>query len=131
MTDTWTHDRELERRKQIRLRLRPDLTIETQCHGGLTYHVIKDPISLRYHGLSEREYGLFRLMDGQRTLADIQQAFEQSYRPHRVSLEEVESFGQQLLLGGLAYRDAPHAGAQLFERRRKRLRRKRIARWTN
>ncbi|MBV9121940.1 MAG: hypothetical protein JO112_01110, partial [Planctomycetes bacterium] len=40
---------DLERRKQVRLRLRPDLRIEAHQYEGRARFVVKDPISLRYY----------------------------------------------------------------------------------
>jgi len=38
---------DLERRKQIKIRLRKDLSIEAQLYEGRTFFVVKDPVSLR------------------------------------------------------------------------------------
>ena len=40
-TETPAHD--LERRKQVRLRLRGDLVVAPQKYEGRTYFVVKDP----------------------------------------------------------------------------------------
>jgi putative peptide zinc metalloprotease protein len=36
-----------ERRKQVRLRVRPDLQVFEQKYEGKTFHVVKDPVCLR------------------------------------------------------------------------------------
>ena len=101
---------ELERRKQLKLRLRRDLSIEPHKYEGRTYYVIKDPISLRYYRLKENEHFLLQFMDGAHTLEDAQKAYEAQYRPDRLKLEDVEGFAQQLVNGGLAQNDSPRAG---------------------
>jgi putative peptide zinc metalloprotease protein len=113
---------DLERRKQVRLRVRPDLDITPQKYEGRTYYVIKDPVSLRYYRFKEQEHFLIKLMDGGHTLDDAQKAFEKRFRPDRLTLEDLEHFGQQLLTAGLAQNESPQAGKQLFDRRRKRRR---------
>jgi len=122
---------DLERRKQVRLRLRPDLKIAPQTYEGRTYYVVKDPISLRYYRFKEQEHFLLRLMDGKHTLDQAQQEFEKHFRPERLTLEDLEGFGQQLLTVGLAHNDSPNAGKQLFDRRGKRKRKEWLAVFTN
>ncbi len=113
---------EVERRKQIKIRLRSDLGIEPQKYEGRTYYVVKDPISLRYYRLKDHEHFLIRYMDGKHTLEDAQKEYEKRYRPDRLKLEELEAFAQQLLTAGLAQNESPRAGQQLFDRRKKRKR---------
>jgi putative peptide zinc metalloprotease protein len=113
---------ELERRKQIRIRLRRDLSIEAQKYEGRTFYVVKDPVSLRYYRLKDNEHFLLQFLDGRRTLEDAQKAYEVRYRPDRLKLEDLEGFAQQLLKAGLAQNESPRAGKQLLERRTKRLR---------
>jgi putative peptide zinc metalloprotease protein len=120
--ETATPASDLERRKQIRLRLRRDLVIEAQKYEGRTYHVVKDPVGLRYYRLKDNEYFLLQFLDGNHTLEEAQKEYEIRYRPDRLKLEDVESFGQQLINAGLAQNESPRAGKQLFEQRAKRRR---------
>src|ERR1051325_1715182 len=113
---------DLERRKQVKLRRRGDLTIVPQKYEGRTYYVVKDPVSLRYYRFKEQEHFLLKQLDGSHTLDQAQKAFESRFRPERLTLEDLEQFGQQLLSVGLAQNESPQAGKQLFDRRKKRLR---------
>jgi len=122
---------DLERRKKVRLRLRPDLDIAPHRYEGKTYFIVKDPVSLRYYRFKEQEHFLLQLMDGEHTLDDSQKEFEKRFRPERLTLEDLEHFGQQLLTVGLAHNESPQAGKQLFDRRKKRLRREWAATLTN
>jgi putative peptide zinc metalloprotease protein len=106
----------------VRLRVRGDLAILPQKYEGKTYYVVKDPVSLRYYRFKEQEYYLLTLMDGKHTLDQSQKAFEKRFRPERLTLEDLEQFGQQLLKAGLVANESPQAGKQLFEHRKKRLR---------
>src|SRR5438445_8179878 len=119
---TETPASDLERRKKVRLRVRGDLGITPQKYEGRTYYVVKDPISLRYYRFKEQEHFLLRMMDGKHTLDEAQKEFEQRFRPERLTLEDLEHFGQQLLTAGLAQNESPQAGKQLFDRRKKRVR---------
>ncbi|MCS6852260.1 MAG: biotin/lipoyl-binding protein [Gemmataceae bacterium] len=122
---------DLERRKKVRLRLRSDLTITPTRYEGKTYHIVKDPVSLRYYRFKEQEYFLLRMMDGKHTLDETQKEFEKRFRPERLSLEDLEAFAQQLLKVGLAHNESPQAGQQLYENKRKRRRREILAALTN
>jgi putative peptide zinc metalloprotease protein len=122
---------DLERRKQVRIRLRGDLAIDPQKFEGRTYYVVKDPVSLRYYRFKEQEEFLLQFMDGERTLDDAQKEYEKRFRPERLTLEDLESFAQQLLTAGLAQNESPKAGTQLFERRKKRLRKEWLQTLTN
>ncbi len=113
---------ELERRKRLRIRLRPDLAIEEQRYEGRTFYVVKDPVSLRYYRLKDNERFLLQFLDGKHTLEEAQKAYEKEYRPERLKLEDLEGFAQQLLTAGLALSESPRAGQQLYERKKKRQR---------
>ena len=121
----------LERRKQVRVRLRPDLQIEPQRFGGRTFYVVKDPVTLRYYRFKDREQFLLRFLDGSRTLDEARREFEERFRPQRLRLEEVEGFAHLLLTAGLAYHDAPQAGRFLFEQHEKYRRQRRFRKWTD
>jgi putative peptide zinc metalloprotease protein len=122
---------DLERRKSLRILLRPDLGIEAQKYEGRTFYVVKDPISLRYYRLKDNEHFLLQFLDGKHTLEEAQKAYEKRYRPERLRLEDLEGFAQQLLTAGLALSESPKAGKQLFERRGKRRRREWMQTLTN
>ena len=122
---------DLERRKQVRLRLRPDLETTPQFYEGVTYYVVKDPVSLRYYRFSEADHFLLRQWDGSRTMEEARQNFEERFRPQRLLLEDLEALGQMLIKAGLAVHELPQAGRQLFERRRRRRRTEWLQRLTN
>jgi putative peptide zinc metalloprotease protein len=122
---------ELERRKLVRLRVRSDLGITPQKYEGRTCYVVKDPVSLRYYRFNDQEFFVVQHFDGQHTLEDTQKEFEKKFRPHRLTLEDLEHFAQQLLTAGLVQHETAQAGKQLYDKRRKQHRMQRIATWTN
>lgn len=111
---------DLERRKQVKIRLRKDLDIEAQKYEGRTFFVVKDPVSLRYYRLKEHEHFLLQFLDGKHTLQDAQKSYEERFRPDRLRLEDLEAFAQQLLMAGLAQNESPKSGKQLYDRHKKR-----------
>ena len=125
------HVPQAERRKQVRLRHRPDLSATAQRYEGRICHVVKDPVGLKYYRLNEHEYFVFKMLDGRHTLEDIQKAFEEHYRPERLTLEDLEAFARQLVTSGLVLHESPHAASQLFTVRNKQKRMKRLATITN
>jgi len=122
---------ELERRKMVRLRARPDLNITPQKYEGKTHYVVKDPVSMRYYRFNDQEYFVVQNFDGKHTLEEIQKGFEKNFRPHRLTLEDLEAFCQQLLTAGLVQHETPQAGKELFTKRLKQRRLQKIATWTN
>ncbi|HEV3205256.1 MAG TPA: biotin/lipoyl-binding protein [Gemmataceae bacterium] len=113
---------DVERRKQVKIRIRTDLAINPQKYEGKTYYVVKDPVSLRYYRFEEQEHFIINMMNGQNSLDITQKEFEKRFRPKRLTLEDLEGFAQQLLRAGLAHNESPQAGPQLYERRKKRRR---------
>ena len=110
---------DLQGRKHVRLRLRPNLVLVPQDEAGGRTYVLKDPVSLRYYRLDERQHFLVNLMDGSRTLEEVRLAYETAYRPARLSLDELEAFALELLGGGLVQNESPLAGRLLYRAARK------------
>ncbi|MGL6094510.1 MAG: site-2 protease family protein, partial [Fimbriiglobus sp.] len=120
-----------ERRKQVRLKVRPDLQITEQRYEGKVYHVVKDPVCLRYYRFSRQEYYVFHLFDGTHTMEDVRKKFEDEFRPHRLEFADLEGFARQLVMAGLVQAEHGGAGKHLFERRKKQRVKKRLAAISN
>jgi putative peptide zinc metalloprotease protein len=120
-----------ERRKQVRLRVRPDLQTFEQKYEGKTFHVVKDPVCLRYYRFSKQEYFVFQLFDGKHTMEEVQEAFEEEFKPLRLEPQDLEGFARQLVTAGLVQNEQPGAARHLFERRAKQRRLRRLATVTN
>jgi putative peptide zinc metalloprotease protein len=120
-----------ERRKQVRLRVRPDLQVFEQRYEGRAYHVVKDPVCLRYYRFSREEYFVFQLFDGRHTMEEVQERFEDEFKPMRLEPQDLEGFARQLVTAGLVQNEQPGAAAHLFERRAKQRRMRRLATLSN
>jgi putative peptide zinc metalloprotease protein len=120
-----------ERRKAVRLKVRPDLQIFEQKYEGKTFHVVKDPVCLRYYRFNQQEFFVFQLFDGEHTLEQVRDRFEDEYKPHRLEYQDLESFARQLVTAGLVQHEHHGAGRHLFERRAKQRRLKRLTAITN
>src|SRR5262249_6488174 len=122
---------DLERRKQVKLRLRQDLNIAPQKYEGRTYWVVKDPVSLRYYRFKEQEYFLLNMRNDKHTRAEAKKQCEKRSPPDRLPREALEPFANQLLTAGRAKNESPQAGNQLSDRRKKRRRREWMQTLTN
>ncbi|WP_020471037.1 site-2 protease family protein [Zavarzinella formosa] len=120
-----------ERRKQVRLRTRMDLVITPQKYEGKWCQVVKDPVSLKYYRFNQHEYFVFQRLSGNMTLDDIRKDFEKNFAPDRLTLEDLEGFARQLVTAGLVQHESPNSSKQLFEKRGKQRRMKRLATVTN
>src|SRR6478609_8397877 len=81
-------DNPAERRKQVRLRVRPDLQISEQRYEGKVFHVVKDPVCLRYYRFNRQEYFVFQLFDGKHTMEEVQESFEEEFKPMRLEPQD-------------------------------------------
>lgn len=113
-----------ERRKQVRLRVRPDLQIVEQRYEGKIFFVVKDPVCLKYYRFNKQEYFVFDLFDGTHTMEDIRLKFEDEFKPHRLEFQDLEAFARQLVTAGLVQHESGGAGTHLFNRRAKQRRMK-------
>ena len=120
-----------ERRKLVRLRVRPDLQVFEQKYEGKTFHVVKDPVCLRYYRFNRQEYFVFQLFDGKHTMEEAQEAFEEEFKPMRLEPADLEGFARQLVTAGLVQNEQPGAAQHLFERRAKQRRMRRLATVSN
>jgi putative peptide zinc metalloprotease protein len=109
----------LEGRKSVHVRARQNLRIASQNCGVQTIYVVKDPITMRYFRLDEKQHFLLSLMDGAHTLGDIRTEYEKRFRPDRLSADELENFVAELLEGGLIQSDSASASERTIERARK------------
>jgi putative peptide zinc metalloprotease protein len=125
--DTALLNNPVERRKQVRLRVRPDLNITEQKYEGKTYHVVKDPVCLRYYRFNKQEYYVFHLFDGKHTMEEVKGKFEDEFKPHRLEYHDLEGFARQLVTAGLVQSETQGTGRHLYERRAKQRRQRRLA----
>jgi putative peptide zinc metalloprotease protein len=125
--DTGLLNNPVERRKAVRLRTRPDLQITEQRYEGKVYHVVKDPVCLRYYRFNRQEFFVFNLFNGNHTMEEVKGKFEDEFKPHRLEYNDLEGFARQLITAGLVQSETVGTGKHLFERRAKQRRMKRLA----
>ncbi len=117
--------------RKLPIRRRADLQARRQRYLGKTYWIVKDPVALNYFRFQEEEYAILQMLDGQRSLAEIKEAFEAQFPPQKITLDELQQFLGQLHRSGLVVTDTPGQGVQLRHRRQERVRKKLLAAFSN
>jgi putative peptide zinc metalloprotease protein len=113
--------------RALTLRKRPDLTAKQHRYQGRVYWVIKDPVGLRYFRFQEEEFAILNMLDGQTSLDEIKERFEEEFPPQKITVEELGQFIGMLHRSGLIIADAAGQGVQLKRRRDQRKRQELLA----
>jgi len=87
-TETENLNDPAERRKSVRLKVRPDLQVYEQKYEGKTFQVVKDPVCLRYYRFNKQEHFVFKLFDGEHTLEQVRDRFEGEFPPQRLEYQD-------------------------------------------
>src|SRR5262249_47406551 len=116
---TTTLNSPAQRRKRVRPSVRPGLQADRQKYEGQGFHLVKDPVCLRYSRFNRQEYFVFSLFDGKHTMEDVQKSFEKEFTPQRLTHEDLEAFARQLVTAGLVQHEAAGTGKHIFDRRAK------------
>jgi putative peptide zinc metalloprotease protein len=113
--------------RKISIRKRPDLTARRQRYHGRVYWVVKEPVGLNYFRFQEEEYAILQMLDGDVSLDEIKDEFEEQFPPQKITLEELQQFLGMLHRSGLVVAAVPGQGRQLVKRRRERRRKEILA----
>ncbi len=108
--------------RRISIRKRADLVARRQHYLGRTYWVVKEPIGLQYFRFQEEEYAILNMLDGDISLDEIKERFEDEYPPQKITLDELQQFLGMLHRSGLVVANVPGQGGQLNKRRGERKR---------
>ena len=75
--------------RPVGLRYRGDLVTNRQVYQGQAWYVVKDPIGLSYYRFRPEEYALLEMLDGEASLEDLKDSFEERFPPRRITVDEV------------------------------------------
>lgn len=117
--------------RKLPIRCRPDLKARRHRYQGRNYWVVKDPVGLQYYRFEEEEYAILLMLDGESSLEDIAERFEQEFPPQTIRTEELQQFIGMLHRSGLVLTDAAGQGVQLRKRRDERAYQQRMSTLTN
>ena len=65
--------------RPVGLRYRGDLVTNRQVYQGQAWYVVKDPIGLSYYRFRPEEYALLEMLDGEASLEDLKDNFEERF----------------------------------------------------
>jgi putative peptide zinc metalloprotease protein len=108
--------------RALPIRKRPDLVARRQHYLGRSYWVVKDPVGLNYFRFQDEEFAILEMLDGEISLDEIKERFEDEFPPQKITLEELQQFLGMLHRNGLVVADVPGQGHQLRKRRDERKR---------
>ena len=117
--------------RKLPIRKRPDLSAHRQQYLGRSYWVVKEPIGLNYYRFQEEEYAILQMLDGNISLDEIKERFEDEYPPQKITLEELQQFLGMLHRSGLVTVAATGQGHELRKRRSERRRKELIQTLSN
>ena len=117
--------------RPLRLRRRPDLTINTSLFQQEQSWIVKDPISLEYHRLREAEFTVLELLDGSASLRSVKEALQDKYPTKLIRLADLQQLLATLHRSGLVVADSPGQASQLLHRKREKDRRRLTATLSN
>ena len=103
--------------RPLELKMRPDLEVlEPGPQQGAMY-VVKDPVALAYYQFDFGEYHILQMLDGRRSLRQIQQQLHTMLAPVRVSCEQIMQVVSDLFAKGLLASESREVGELLRQRR--------------
>ena len=117
--------------RPLRLRMRPDLSARRQRYQGRAYWVVKEPVGLNYFRFHEEEFAIVGMLDGQSSLEDIKERFEDEFTPQKITYQDLQQFIGMLHRSGLVISEAPGQGQQLRKRRDEKKRRELLGKLSN
>ncbi len=101
---------------------RSDLVVEQIAYQGLKYWIIKDPVAMAYYRLQNEQYHILRLLDGQRSLEDLRDAFQKEFPTLRPTLSDLRSLVMDLHHKRLVYSERAGQAQTLIEEAREKRR---------
>ncbi|TVS14504.1 MAG: biotin/lipoyl-binding protein [Planctomycetaceae bacterium] len=113
------------------MRVRPDLTVRQQRYLGEAYWVVKEPVGLNYFRFHEEEFAILQMLDGQISLEEIKEQFEQEFAPQKITYQDLQQFIGMLHRSGLVISESAGQGRQLRKRRDEKKRKELLGKMSN
>lgn len=103
-------------RRAVPLCARRDLKLQRVDFQGLESWVVKDPLSLAYHRLLGEQYRLWQLLDGRRSLEDLQRQIRREFPAVDLPLIDIQALIADLYQRGLLQSSRAGRARSLLER---------------
>lgn len=117
--------------RDLRPRLRGHVQIHRHAYRGEVWYVFEDRVGGRHHRFNFASYRVVHLMDGRRDLQAVWDLLSQQIDDDTPTQDDIIRLLGQLHAADLVHGDVSPDVAELFERRRKHVRRKWMARLAN
>ena len=117
--------------RQLTLRMRADLTARKQRYHGSAYWVVKEPVGLNYYRFHEEEYAILCMLDGNSSMEQIKEQFEEEFTPQKITFSDLQQFIGMLHRSGLVISESSGQGRQLKRRRDQKKRKELMGKFTN
>ena len=105
--------------RPLALRRRLDVVFRPIILRGKQYWHLKDPVTLRYWQFGEEEFFLWQQLDGDLSLTDWQERFENRFAPRRIDVSQLQHFLGMLHREGLVYSNVAGQAVTMLQRRAK------------
>jgi len=99
----------------IRVRSRRDLQVFPRDSGLENQWVVKDPVSFSHFLFSDQEKYLLELFDGHRTLAEVRTLWQQHFRTHSLTENQLELLTHRFIRDKLVIVEQFGAGVRLHK----------------
>ncbi len=106
----------------LRMRWRPDLESRRVTSSGRRRWIVRDPLTRRHFQFQEEEFSIARLLDGRRSLRDIEQAFTTEWPLLRFSIAHFQGFLARLYRDGLLLDETSGQARRIRQRDQRRQR---------
>ncbi len=104
--------------RPVPLRMRADLVVEEIEYREVPFPVIKDPVGLKYYRLQPEQFGVLKLLNGQRSLTNIRDDLQALYPTVHVTPADVQMLITDLHEKGLLISDRLGQGEAMVKRKR-------------
>ena len=100
----------------VRMKMRSDLTVDKQLYQGVEFLVVKEPLGQKYFQFPPQVHFLLTLLDGTKSIEQLQDAFQERFAPKRITHQEIQQLLTRFHQDGLVTSDMPGQGIELMKR---------------
>ena len=103
----------------IKMKMRPDLTIDPMTYQGVEYWVVKEPVGQKYFQFPPHVIYLLKELDGTKSAEELQDNYHRDFAPKRITRQDLQQLLTRFHQDGLVTSDLPGQGMELYKRGKK------------
>ncbi len=115
----------------VRMKLRPDLTFDSQTYQGVEFWVVKEPLGQKYFQFPPSVFYLLQELDGNQTIDELQDKYHKKFAPKRITRQDLQQLLTRFHNDGLVTSDVGGQGVELLKRGEKNTRMERFQTLSN